>query len=445
MPGDDEKRRHRARDSRDYSSDDGKDRDRKSHGKHRKRKGDESSKRLRRHHGDSSDEQIEKFKQDRKKRRRDDDKGERDDERSIKDRHSRPSNHRHRSERKDSSDRKKAVRKSDDQKRKKRKRKESRREDSSGDETSRKKSMERAKSAKRDKSTLYNMGDPIGTPPSTFIDPENDYFTYHQEFWVYLFREEGVRFNDMHSGEAREAFVRFARLFNAGKLEAPYYDNPPTFPPQVLEESKTTRHKWGFQTTATERKGLEQLQEGVRRLTQYNESSDRKYDGAADAARSSNSDAEKTLGRDISEGTSHGRRKTPEERTEEYRANRRLRETVRTTEDELTGGAKDFRERQLEKKREQAYRMHGSSRDKEEGGAGAELGDAVVYGEGDLSFKQALARERQSKARREEQRSARVEELKNKEQERQSNMLKALGLDGMKPGQKIQIAPRKDS
>jgi hypothetical protein len=288
------------------------------------------------------------------------------------------------------------------------------------------------------------MGDPVGSSPVTLIDPDKDYFTYHQEFWVYLFREEGVRFNDIKSDEAREAFARFAKMYNNGQLEAPYYGNPPIFPLQVLEESKTTRHEWSFQTTETERKGLEQLQAGVRRLTQYRATGDRDDDTAMQATRMDTGDMTRVTDRLSGESASYGRPRNPEERLEEHRGNGRLRESVRTAQEEVTGGAKDFRERQVEKKREQAARMHGAARDKEEGGAGIELSDAAVYGDGDRSFKQALAQDRLSKARREEQRNARVEELKNKEQARQANMLKILGLDGMKPGQKIQIAPRND-
>ena len=444
MPRDEEKHRHRKRNA----SSDEKDRDQpKSNRTDRgSRHKDESSSRHRRKHSRyASDEEEEgKHKRDRKKSGRGD---EMDDESSSSNPVSRgePRKDRHRHDRKrdEKIDRKKSGRKSDDPKKKKKtKRKHSRRDDSSDDdEHARKKSSKRATTSKRvDKSTLYPMGDPVGSAPATLIDPETDYFTYHQEFWVYLFREEGVRFNDMQSDEARAAFARFAKMYNTGKLEAPYYDNPPLFPPQVLEESKTTRHEWGFQTTATERKGLEQLQEGVRRLTQYREGDESQGDRAIQSTSINNND----MARKLDQGPSERRHKTPEEQLEEHRANRRLKDSIRTAQEEVTGGAKDFRERQMEKKREQADRMHGAARDKEESGAGVELSDAAVYGDGDRSFKQALAQERQSKAKREAMRNARVEELKQKEQERQSNMLKMLGLDAVQPGHKIQIAPRKD-
>jgi hypothetical protein len=73
-----------------------------------------------------------------------------------------------------------------------------------------------------------------------------------------------------------------------------------------------------------------------------------------------------------------------------------------------------------------------------------ELSDAALYGDEERSsFQSALARERQNKERREEKRKNRIEELQSKEDERQKNMLKLLGLENLK-GQKIQIAPRKD-
>jgi hypothetical protein len=284
------------------------------------------------------------------------------------------------------------------------------------------------------------MGEPLGQPPRTLIDAEKDYFTYHQEFWVYLFREEGVRFNDLSSEEAREAFQRFAVQYNQGKLEKPYYDNPPTFPSEVLEECKTTDHKWGFQTTEAERRGLEKLQEGVRRLTQYHDQTDQGESGTKE--RATPGVAARAEAEDGGVGSRHGQ-KTSEEWLKDRRANRRLREHVQTTEEELMGGPKDFRERQIEKRKQEAERVHGAFRDKEEG-AGFELNDDAVYGDGDVSFQQALARERQARARREEKRQARIEDLQRKERERQENVLKVLGLDSVKPGEKITIPPRED-
>jgi hypothetical protein len=132
-----------------------------------------------------------------------------------------------------------------------------------------------------------------------------------------------------------------------------------------------------------------------------------------------------------------------DDKLQEYRANKRLREHVRTVGEELTGGRKDGRERQLEKKKETAASLHGAARDRED--AGVELGDADLYGDGNAEFSTALARERRYKEKRSAEKESRLAELQQKENERQQAMLNALGLTGIKPGQKITIAPRKDT
>ena len=45
-----------------------------------------------------------------------------------------------------------------------------------------------------------------------------------------------------------------------------YYDGLPT---EAIEECKTTNHKWSFNTSETERRSLQYLQEGVRKQTEY--------------------------------------------------------------------------------------------------------------------------------------------------------------------------------
>jgi len=300
--------------------------------------------------------------------------------------------------------------------------------------------------SKPDKSKLYDMGPNLGRVPDTLIDPQHDYFTYHQPFWVYLYREEGVAFNDLTSEDAHKAFGRFAKEYNAGRLEHPYYSkskshssSSDSFPKQVLDECKTTQHSWSFQTTATERKGLQVLQEGVRHQTEYSQQQQEDKPKQASASMSSIiSPAQRLL----------------EERLQERRANKRLKDHVKTVHEELSGGAKDLRERKLEQRRQQANRIHGAARQKEEALGGIELDDAALYGSStqnhhnsnnseEAAFQKALTKQRAHKAQRQEERTHRIEELQQKEKERQENMMKMLGLQGlMKSGQKIKIAPR---
>lgn len=290
-----------------------------------------------------------------------------------------------------------------------------------------------------DKSSLHPMGGPLGRPPDIKIDVKEDYYSYHQEFWVYLYREEGIAFNDLDTEEAHAAFGRFAERYNAGDLEGPYYSR--TLPNEVIEESKTTQYAWSFRTTETERKGLEALRDGIRRQTEYSKDVQQPQQPQQPYCKPVSDSINPTV-----DDPSQVSRKSPEQRLEERRSNKRLKETIRTVEEELRGGARDFREKQLEKKREHAGRIHGASKDKEEGLGGIELTDSAVYGDADEKalFQAALNRERRNKEQCEERRLSRIEELQSKEEERKQGMLKMLGLENLPKGQKIVIPPRKD-
>mmetsp|Transcript_20697 Transcript_20697/g.29640 ORF Transcript_20697/g.29640 Transcript_20697/m.29640 type:complete len:115 (+) Transcript_20697:117-461(+) len=109
-----------------------------------------------------------------------------------------------------------------------------------------------------------------------------------------------------------------------------------------------------------------------------------------------------------------------------------------------TGKADHGRERMIEKKREQANRIHGAARDRENE-AGAELDDKAIYGGeggGDVSYEAALAREKKYRERKEAAKQERTSELLKKEEDKQKKMLEMLGFSGLKPGEKIKIAPR---
>ncbi|KAL7573112.1 hypothetical protein ACA910_018791 [Epithemia clementina (nom. ined.)] len=92
------------------------------------------------------------------------------------------------------------------------------------------------------------MGPILGKAPEELLDADRDYYAYHQHLWVYLYRKEGLAFNDLPSTEAtRQAFERFVQQYNAGALEKEYYQTQ--LPPAVLDEAKTTRHTWSFVAT----------------------------------------------------------------------------------------------------------------------------------------------------------------------------------------------------
>jgi hypothetical protein len=306
-------------------------------------------------------------------------------------------------------------------------------------ESSSSSSHKREKDRKPSKKDLVPMGEPLGHPPNDLLDAVKDYFAFHQQLFVYLYREEGSAFNDLTSDETRQAFGRFVERYNAGKLEATYYD-PKGLPPAAVEESKTTRHNWSFQTTDTEVRSLQYLQEGVRKQTEF--------DGDVVSTGGSGPRIPTAPQPAVAEVTkpSVQPRRTAEDNHENRVSNRRIREHVRTVDEEFGGGGKKYgRERQIEKRKEVGARTHGAARDRE---GATELTDDAIFGAetgGDVGFKTALAREKQRTAQREEKKNSRFAELQKKEDDKKEAMLKLLGLDALKPGQKITIAPRKDN
>jgi len=304
----------------------------------------------------------------------------------------------------------------------------------------------------RRKEGLTSLGDRFGTAPSELLDPDKDYFAYHQHLFLYLYRDEGVVFNDLTSDETHEAFARFCEKYNAGDLESAYYDNNKGLPAAALEECKTTQHSWSFRTSETENRSLRALQEGVRKQTEYDVGAGGVGTAGAAAATATKSalasgrTGPNVPARDEAEDDRRKER-SAEDRYRDRVGNRRLREHARAVEEELSGGRKDGRERQIEKRKEAAAKIHGAARDREAVAASIEVSDDVLYGAdgapGDVDFQSALAREKKRSAQRDEKRRMHLDDLQRKEKEKQEEMLKKLGLSGVK--QKIQIAPRNDN
>jgi hypothetical protein len=297
--------------------------------------------------------------------------------------------------------------------------------------------------SKIDKSKLFPLGNPLGHPPSKLLDPESDYFAYHKHLWLYLYRECGTTFNDLTSSEqARSAFADFCSMYNAGSLEAGYYSEQ--LPSAALEECKTSSHRWKIQISDREDKNLQLLQEGVHKQTEYQTSKLVEHRSEMRSDPSSTSYSKET------KGIERQQESNPEERRRAERiANRRLREHIRTTEEELLeesgAGKKHGRERLLEKRKELAGRIHGAARDREEA-SHWELDDDGIYGDRERKgLDRALEVSKRENARRRERQQERVAELERREKEKQAAMLEILGLkDKIQAGKKIEIAPRKD-
>jgi hypothetical protein len=117
--------------------------------------------------------------------------------------------------------------------------------------------------------SLVSIGPIRGNPPKTRLDPEQDYFAYHDHLRLYLYRHKGQYFEDLTSSEAHKVFVKFCSKYNQGKLEEGFYDDK-ELPQEAMEQCKRTKHKWAFATTVAEEKSLDMIKAGVKKQTLYN-------------------------------------------------------------------------------------------------------------------------------------------------------------------------------
>ncbi|KAL9183420.1 hypothetical protein ACHAXT_004276 [Thalassiosira profunda] len=306
----------------------------------------------------------------------------------------------------------------------------------------------RDKASKVDASKLVSLGKMVGKPPAEPLDPESDYFSHNSHLRLYLYRQFGIYFEDLSSEESHDAFKELAKAYNEGKLEEAYYEA--NLPQEALDQCSRTQHKWKFRVNRTEERSLEMVRAGVKKQTEYSEG------GTKPSAAPAASKRPMLPARPPQEDDNAHRRKTPQELAAQRQSDKRHREHLKLVNEEMhgVGGKADHGwERKLQKRRENSAKLHGAARDREsEAYGGAELDDDALYGgstgvgrgRGETSFGDAVAKERRYREGREAKKAARASELQKKEEDRQKKMFEALGLTGIKPGQKIQIAPRKD-
>jgi hypothetical protein len=116
-------------------------------------------------------------------------------------------------------------------------------------------------------SKLVDIGPVEGFPPKSLLDPDKDYFAYHEHLRLYLYRSEGKYFEDLSSSETHKAFAKFCAKYNRGGLEKGFYQME--MPQDALEQCKRTKHSWNFKTSAAEIKSLDVIKSGVKKQTSY--------------------------------------------------------------------------------------------------------------------------------------------------------------------------------
>ncbi|KAL3764316.1 hypothetical protein ACHAWU_004128 [Discostella pseudostelligera] len=305
---------------------------------------------------------------------------------------------------------------------------------------------------------LFPLGNILRKPPSDDkkLDAESDYFSHNVHLRLYLFRRYRIYFEDLTSSESHCAFTEFTKLYNSGMLEEAYYT---TLPQEAIDQCSRTKHKWKFRTNQLEEQSLELVRAGVKKQTEYSSATTPSAATTVGISATMREVAPTSQGNTTTNNreqhvdhaqTSASRRHT----------DRAHMERIKLANEEIhgvqSGKADTGWERMREKKMERSEKLHGAHRDRES--EGWELNDDDIYGTsaggggkrrggggGDVSFEEALAKERQYRERKEAETIARREGLLEKEAERQKKMFEALGLSGlMKPGEKITIAPRND-
>eukprot|EP00986_Skeletonema_menzelii_P010763 scaffold5374_cov149-Skeletonema_menzelii.AAC.4 len=301
----------------------------------------------------------------------------------------------------------------------------------------------RQKAAKHSNtSKLVSLGEIVSEPPQELLDTDTNYFSHNSHLRLYLYRHYGIYFEDLTSEESHDAFKEFVSKYNDGKLETAYYEIKGKLPQEALDQCQRTQHKWNFKTNKVEMQSLKIVRDGVKKQTEY-DADDIDKGGVMQRTQTATAVAAAPGPKSAIQSDEQNNKLTYDERR---RVDKRHRERIKVGNEEMFGtGKADFgRDRMIEKRREQANKIHGAARDRESE-AGAELDDKAIYGGeggGDISYEAALAREKKFRERKEAAKHERNSELLKKEEDKQKKMLEMLGISGLKPGEKIKIAPR---
>ncbi|ETL85016.1 hypothetical protein L917_15303 [Phytophthora nicotianae] len=314
---------------------------------------------------------------------------------------------------------------------------------------SRKSSRRDNESSSRHKSKL-----PKGAKKIT----EEDYFLLQKEFRVWLAQTKcvvilsGPNFtvvvtlfvirnkyvDDLSTDEAMDLFTdEFARKWNRGKLSKMFYEG---LPDAVVEQTKRTRHQWGFVAKLGEKEKFE--------LATAKDSVD-----VATKKKNLLTSDDKVKGPKKEDDTNWTKRrfKEDEDDREEHRKRQKLerkreREYRDVVMDELAPKATG-REAQIDKRHQLADKLHGAARDREEARDGLDLSDDFLMGGrgGDEDLKRRMAQRDVARRRKQEEQQEELAGLKAKESARMDKFLEDMGLAGPNAngGKRMTIAPRR--
>ena len=229
---------------------------------------------------------------------------------------------------------------------------------------------------------------------------EDDYFSKSREFRVWLREDRDVNFEDLSTEKAKKWFSKFVKEWNEGSLKTKYYDGK--------VEQVRTKHKWSFtnKINDVERMKLASVRDRVELQTHSEKKAVRLLE-----KKSYNE-------RNFSIANRSACRVLPEDRAP--------RET-------------GFQGR-LQKRREKSERIHGASRNRDDG---LSVPSRVLMGDDGSSLRDRQQRSNDRRSRKNEERNVRLMAAKAKEDAKMAAFMKEFGLNNPN-AQRIKIQPRRN-
>ncbi|DAZ99147.1 TPA: hypothetical protein N0F65_010231 [Lagenidium giganteum] len=262
----------------------------------------------------------------------------------------------------------------------------------------------------------------------------DDYFLRATEFRVWLHQKRNKYVEELSTQEATELFEdKFVKRWNDGRLDAMFYKG---IPEAVLEQTKRTRHQWGFvnRLNEKERFDLATAKDSVEVAT-------RKQNLLQKDAAGTSSGSRKREQRD--EDDRRNDRGYDDDRRHHDKADRkRHRKHHESVLEELVP-KETGREAKLEQRRQRAEKLHGAARDRDANRDGLDIDeDFLMGGSSQSDLQRRLAQRQLGRERKDQERQEKVAALAAKETERMDKFLADMGLNG--PGQgPIVIQPRR--
>lgn len=249
---------------------------------------------------------------------------------------------------------------------------------------------------------------------------------------MYLCFFRGKYVEELSTDESTALFRDgFVRKWNRGRLPREYYAG---LPDALVEQTRRTRHSWGFVSTLDERERLRlaSAKDSVDVATRKTDLLASGHPAAAPPARERGPAAREEEDDD-----------DRDDRRRRERGERKRRRRDRESDLDELAPRETGREAAIEKRRETARRIHGSARDREENRDGLDLSEDFLMGgggRGNAELQDRLARREAARHQRDQARLDRVADLKAKEDARMDQFLADMGLTGAtKP---VTIAPR---